>query len=299
MNLFRKRTIFASVALGLALFGAPRPSYALFGVGDIVFDPTAFAQLIKDYQEYEQMTAYLNQMAGYENSQLNTLNSMNSVLGPQHTTANPFSSSNQSVLGAVASIPGINQASLGSSFYTSGPLSGSLDIFMGMPVATYTSTYANPWTNFTNYALSSVVQSVGADIGLSDQQTAFANWAAKQVANNATGNQRALGLGTMEVLINQYAQNQQQRRQLLQTHASAVATAASQADAAKTVQDQLAAANRIAATHANATITASQQSNDAHEVMITTEQQQTHLLELQATNRALQSNASNLPPIQP
>jgi hypothetical protein len=62
MSKFRRALICGACAVGLLMLDI-RPAKAVLGVGDIVFDPTAFAQLIKSYAQ--ELKAYLLQYQQY------------------------------------------------------------------------------------------------------------------------------------------------------------------------------------------------------------------------------------------
>jgi hypothetical protein len=68
-----KRRLIASVAALALLYGTTRPAYALFGVGDIVFDPSAYAELVQEAKNGLQQIKWLTDIYGDTAKTLNTL----------------------------------------------------------------------------------------------------------------------------------------------------------------------------------------------------------------------------------
>ena len=76
-------------ALVLVLSIYAKPARAIFGIGDVVFDPTAYIQMIKDYaqqiKEYENMVEQLKTMKE-ELSSINGIRNMAGIISSQYDT---------------------------------------------------------------------------------------------------------------------------------------------------------------------------------------------------------------------
>lgn len=93
-----RKLLLAGVAAGfVAVMMPPRPAHALFGVGDVVFDPTAVARLMDEINTLERQYSQLQQT--YQ-----ALAHLTSVNGIATSLGLP---SVQNPLGAVSQVPGL------------------------------------------------------------------------------------------------------------------------------------------------------------------------------------------------
>lgn len=96
MTKLRLRLLASSAALALAA-ATPRPAHALFGVGDLVFDPTAFTNAVQQLAQMEQQLAQLEQ----------TYQALAHTTGVNSLAPSLGLPSVQDPLGSVAQLPGL------------------------------------------------------------------------------------------------------------------------------------------------------------------------------------------------
>jgi type IV secretion system protein TrbJ len=68
-----RRRLLAAVMAVAVLFEAAQPAYALFGVGDVVFDPTSFAEIAKEAQNGLEELKWMADLYGSAQQQLQQL----------------------------------------------------------------------------------------------------------------------------------------------------------------------------------------------------------------------------------
>ena len=165
-----KRSLYLLVIVTILL---PCRSFALFGVGDIVFDPTAFVQLVQTYGNEVSQLEQLGSMVGLNTQQLGTLNAINSAVGVVSGNVSPNTiTGNQ--LAALSQGLGIDaNGALSTVFQNSGPFAGALDVFMGMNMDTFRNTQSAPWHALETWAVNQSLGELGASVGLNSNEVAF------------------------------------------------------------------------------------------------------------------------------
>ena len=260
-----KRSLYLLVIVTILL---PCRSFALFGVGDIVFDPTAFVQLVQTYGNEVSQLEQLGSMVGLNTQQLGTLNAINSAVGVVSGNVSPNTiTGNQ--LAALSQGLGIDaNGALSTVFQNSGPFAGALDVFMGMNMDTFRNTQSAPWHALETWAVNQSLGELGASVGLNSNEVAFTEHIASMDPATRQHSQSQISTGLAKLALNRYAQANEQRRLAIQAQANMSQQAATRASNSTTLNETAAAGTQVAATGVQMHATAAQHQNEANEVLI-------------------------------
>jgi hypothetical protein len=234
MTARRKRCLLGLACAGL-LLARPSPTRALFGVGDIVFDPTNTAQTINVLHAAQQQLDRLGSLLGVSTGQLDQLVNLATALG-NALESGPFrlplppSQLEQLVRG----IPGLENADLGALF----DANGLLDAFMGVPLDQWVQAVENPDSFYRDMLANPALERLGSSAGLAPPAIAYAQW----FAARSPEDQRNLGAGAAadisNLLADDWLGSARQRRVNLDGLAAASGDAGSRAGKAQTLADQ-------------------------------------------------------------
>lgn len=246
---------------------APVRSFALFGVGDIVFDPTAYSQLLQTYAQGEAQLNALGSVVGLSQEQLGSLKNINTAIGvakpglnPKDLTAGQIAALSQGlgvdVSGALALV-----------YKKDGPMAGALDVFMGTTLDSFRSERATPWTAFANFSSQSALSALGTAAGLNSAEIEFARTLARMSAGERRANSAAISRGLSALASARYAASGERRRLAIQAEADLSQQAATRAAQATNVNENAAAHNELLASQARLQTLAAQHENEASEAL--------------------------------
>jgi hypothetical protein len=272
------KRIISTLALTLVL---STKAFALFGVGDIVFDPTAFGQLLQQYAQEGQQLNTLGNIFGINTAQLTSLSGIQASLGVSLGDGNSGALSLSS-LSSVAQGLGIDPSTINSLYQQTGPLAGSLDVFMGTSLNSFMGTQS-PIQNFSNWATNQSMGALGISVGLGDPSIQLATTVGNMPPDQQVANQSAIA-GTIANLQSQsFNSGATSRRTAIQTESNIAAQAQQKSDKATTLNEQAAAGSAIAASNARLQALSATQQNQANETLIAqTSAQNTVLTDMQA-----------------
>ena len=222
----------------------PLASRALFGVGDIVFDPENTAQTIKVLEAAQQQLDRLGSLLGVSTQQLDQLLALTKTVGNSGEAsafAQPLSPSQIQV--SFNSIPGLQGSNLSALFNTN----GQLDVFMGVPLDQWTQAVQSPNDYYRNILVNPAIERIGGSAGMSEPEIAYTQWyAARSPEDQANLSVRA-SVDLSNLLTNGFLQSTKQRRVNLQGLSSANQDAQNKAASAQTLADQQHAQSQLGA----------------------------------------------------
>ena len=222
------------LVLGTAL-AWPLPAFAIFGVGDIVYDPASVEQTINVLHAAQQQIDRLGSILGVSTQQFDQLVSLTTAMGNGSEAAAFVPSLSSTQLQAlVQSIPGLANANLQALFDTT----GRLDAFLGVPVQQWSLAVENPTAFYSTILMNPAIARTGAAAGLPSPAIAYLQWytalSAEDQAN--LGGRAAADLANL--LTGDWLQEGKQRRVNLQGLAAASQAAQTKAGQAQTLADQ-------------------------------------------------------------
>jgi hypothetical protein len=252
----------AALALLLAL---PAPARALFGVGDIVFDPTNTAQTINVLHETQQEFDRLGSILGVSTQQFDQLVQLAAALGNALETSPYGLGMTQAQLEQVVrSVPGLGSADLGALFNAN----GLLDAFMGMPPAQWTQAVENPTGYYRGILVNPAIERLGQSAGLSQPAIAYAQWFAARSPEDQASLGTAAASDFSRLLAGDWLGNARQRRVNLEGLAASSQGAGSLAGRAQTLLDQQHAQAQLSASTNAILLETAAQNADAAEVSV-------------------------------
>jgi hypothetical protein len=250
----------AALALALA---HPTPVRALFGAGDIVFDPANTAQTINVLHEAQQQLDALGSLLGVSTKQFDQLVGLATALGNAVETASFRTPLAQAQLeGLVRSVPGLETADLGALFDSN----GLLDAFMGVPLAHWEQAVENPTAYFRSILVDPAVARLGSSAGLSSAAVAYAQWYAARSPEDRYNLGAGASADIAGLIEDDWLGASRQRRVNLEGLAAASSDAASQAGKAQTLVDQQHAQAQLSGSTNQILIESAAQNADAAEV---------------------------------
>ncbi len=258
----------------VVLLFAPPAARAVFGVGDIVYDPTNTAQTVNLLRQAQQEFDRLGSLLGVSTRQFDQLVQLAAAVGGAGGSALPVLSAAQ-LESVVRTVPGLEGADLNALFDTN----GLLDAFLGMPLDQWTLAVENPSSYLRSILIDPAVARIGAAAGLASPAIAYAQWyATRSPEDRANLGARAAG-DLSQLLAGQWLQGAKSRRVNLQGLAAESQGASAQALQARTLLDQQRSQAQLSsATNAILLETAAQNA-DAGENAVGALQAQNRLLE--------------------
>jgi hypothetical protein len=242
MNL---RTCGCRLALaGLAL-AWPRPSRALFGAGDIVFDPANVAQTINVLHQVQQEVDTLGSLLGVSTRQFDQLVQLTTAMGSATVSGPgavpPPADRLQTLLQGV---PGLqNQTASGLLNPT-----GQLDAFLGLPLSGWITAVEHPLTFYRQVLVAPAIERAGGAAGLDSGTVAYLQQYAGVSAEDQFTAGTHLAGDLAQLMAADWLAGARERRLNLQALAAGGQAAEAQAGAARTQADQQSAQAQLAAT---------------------------------------------------
>ncbi len=252
--------------LFLAGFLFPLRAFAIFGIGDIVFDPANYAQIISVVNQLQNHGQILGQVLGVDTEQLNQLTTIRDVLGTAQRLQNfPRNPSPSDVLGLLRQTPGFENLGLGdlSKLFNS---SGVLDVFMGQPASQWKETVSDPMAHFGNALYGDAVNRLGGDLGLTTAETQFVGWMARMDPGERTANRLNIAENAADLILNRWLQATEQRQKAKAELAARIGADNAAAGQAQSVNEQMAAQTRQLTTNNNILLNNANEVTKAHEV---------------------------------
>ena len=170
---------------GLLLAG-PARSRALFGVGDIVFDPANTAQTINVLRQAQQQFDRLGSLLGVSTRQFDQLVQLAAAVGNSAESAGFGGVLSAAQLQAlVQAVPGLAGVDLGALLNPN----GQLDAFLGVPLPQWLQAVEHPTAFYRDLLVAPALARLGEAAGWSQPTQAYVQWYAAQSAED----QRNLG----------------------------------------------------------------------------------------------------------
>jgi hypothetical protein len=247
------------------LLAWPAPARALFGAGDIVFDPTNTAQTINVLRETQQEFDRLGTILGVSTRQFDQLVQLTAALGNAVETA-PYGlgTSPAQLERAVRSVPGLESADLGSLF----DANGLLDAFMGVPLSSWIQAVENPTGFYRDILVRPAIERLGQSAGLPQPAVAYAQWFAARSPEDQGSLGAAAAADFSGLLAGDWLGNARQRRVNLEGLAASSQDAGNRAGGAQTLLDQQHAQAQLSASTNAILLESAAQNADAAEVSV-------------------------------
>lgn len=280
------------VLLAVIVTALPCRMFAIFGIGDIVFDPAAYAEIVNLYNQGTQMVGSLRNMSQMATQQRDSLRSINTAVGdasallsmPRAFTAAQFAT-------LLKSIPGLEGVKLEKIFNQN----GALDIFMGTPIGDWKATIENPYNYQANILKGRAISNIGQSLGANNEEIAFASWLSGQQGGTLDRNRSAILSSAADLALKRWLETAKKRRDTLQVAAERSAINASQAGSEKTVLEQQRTGNVEAHTQTQAVLTAAAQQNEATEVLVGAHTAELEMLRQQSTDQRVHVISAGVP----
>jgi hypothetical protein len=260
-----KRSITLVILLALAL---PGRVFAIFGIGDIVFDPSAYVQLIQAYEQGGMQLSTLGNIVGLNTQQLDTLKTINTAVGIVNGSIDP----KQLTMGQLASLSqglGVDASGAISQIYQSaGPFAGALDVFMGTSIDSFRSLQSAPWSAYANFSIDTSLGSIGVSVGMGDDEVQYTKTVGKMDAATRAQNRSQISSGLASLSSSRYSKDAERRRLAIQAEANLSHQAATRASSATTLNETAAAGNELAASRARLEAIAASNANQANESLV-------------------------------
>ncbi len=254
------------VAFAAVLF--PARVLAVLGVGDIVFDPTSYSQLLQSYAQGQSQLDALGNIVGLNSQQADSLKSINMSIGVSRVSASPRDLTSGQVAALSQGLGVEAGGSVSNLYQRSGPFAGALDVFMGTSLDSFRSQNAAPWTAFSSWASRTAIGSLGTAVGLDTPEIEFTQAVARLAPAERQANQTQISRGLAALSADRFAKAGESRRLSIQAEANLSEQASERAAAAKNVNENGAAANELAASRARLQAIAAQHQNEANETLV-------------------------------
>lgn len=263
------------LAIIALIFAHPLTSRAIFGVGDVVFDPENTAQTINVLLQTEQEVQQLGTLLGVSTQQLTALLQLGSSIGnAAEATSYSQPLTPIQLQASIGSIPGLQGSSLNALFNTN----GQLDVFMGVPLSAWTQSVQSPNDYYRTILVDPAIERVGGSVGMSTPEVAYTQWYAARTPEDQYNLRTTASVDLASLLTNGWLQTTQQRRVNLQALASANQDAQTKGAQSQTLTDQQHAQNQASTTTNSILLETAAQNAGANEAVIRAVHAQAELL---------------------
>jgi len=213
----------------------PLRSRALFGVGDIVFDPESVAQAINLVKQAQQAYDRLGSLLGVSTQQFDQLLQLNLALGNSAESAAFAQAATPAQLQAlIQGIPGLEQAQVSTLFRPD----GQLDVFLGLPVSTWAADDETPDRFYQQVATIAAAGRSGTVSTTPLTGSTYAQWWATRSAEDQRNLAPQAATDLAAVMSSEWLQNARTRRTNFQTLSAGNLSDAQSAGSAQTLADQ-------------------------------------------------------------
>lgn len=269
-------------AAALVLLGLPLRSLAIFGVGDVVYDPANVAQTINVLHGVQQQLDFLGRMLGVSTQQFDQLVALAAIAGnPAGSAASATPASPARMQSLVNAIPGLQTADAGGLINAA----GQLDAFLGVPLASWATAIQHPIDFYRNALVAPAVERAGLAAGLDSTTVAYAQWYDQESGEDRYNGASRTASDFAQLMSSDWLETARQRRVNLQLLAASGQTAEAAAGSARTQSDQQAAQTQLAANANRILLEAATQSAGAAEAQLRTAGAQQALAEEQRDDR--------------
>lgn len=245
------------------------PVIALFGVGDIVFDPQNFSQTVKIVAQYEQQLQKLATIIGIETGQLETVTAVQKAIGNASDFANfPRNPSSNDVLGFMRKVPGLEGAGLGDvgKLFNS---AGVLDLFMGTSVQDWKRMVQDPSDYFGNTLMNRATERIGGELGMNQSEIGFSKWVGQMDDSQRRSNRSNIASAAADYMLERWYKSAKDREAARQEQAARNAAIKETADKASTQNEMLAAQSALMNETNNILLKSAAESSQARDNIIT------------------------------
>jgi len=280
-------------AAGLAL-AWPMRSRAIFGIGDIVFDPANVQQTINVLQASQQQIDRLGSILGVSTRQFDQLVRLATAIG-NSGEANPFGRplSQDQLRSLVQATPGLENAQPGSLFNTT----GQLDAFLGVPIDLWTLAVENPTAFYRDVLTAPAMARVGASSGNTPAAAAYAQWYSSRGPEDRSNLGGRAAVDVANLLAADWLKDSMQRRVNLQGLSAKAQAAEQDSGRAQTLADQARTQAQLAATANQVLLESAAQAAGAEETALRAAGAQSQLaLEQNDARRDAAEMALDTPP---
>jgi hypothetical protein len=281
-------------AMALLAVAWPLKSRALFGVGDIVFDPASVEQTINVLRAAQQQLDQLGSILGVSTRQFDQLVGLAAAIGNSAESGSfgkVFSPDQLHAL--VQAVPGLEEAQLGALFDTT----GQLDAFLGVPVDQWVLAVENPTAFYRDILTAPAIARVGSSAGLTPEAVAYAQWYSSRGPEDRANLGGRAAVDVAHLLAADWLSDSKQRRVNLQALSAKAQAAENDSGQAQTVADVAHTQARIAATANQVLLESAAQAADAQEAALRAAGAQSELmLEQNDARRDAAEIQLNMPP---
>ena len=266
------------IVLVVFLLARPVPSWAIFGVGDIVFDPSNTAETINVLRQAQEQLQRLGALLGVSTQQLDQLLELTTAIG-NAARAIPYARalSPAQIQGIINSIPGLEGVDLKTLF---NPL-GQLDVFMGVPLDRWIKIIEKPNEYFRTILVNEAIQRVGAAIELEDPEISYVQWYASRAVTDQYNLSVRAAVDLSNLLTDRWLERTKERRVNLQALSAANQEAQTKASQAETLIEQQHAQAHLGVNTNAILLETAAQTADANEAAVRAVHAQNQLLEAQ------------------
>ena len=280
-------------AAGFAL-AWPLRSRALFGAGDIVFDPANLAQTINVLRTAQQQFDRLGSILGISTRQFDQLVGLATAIGsPAESGSFGRVLSPDELRGLVQANPGLENAQLGPLFDTT----GQLDAFLGVPLDRWTLAIENPTAFYRQILTAPAIARVGGSAGMTPAAVAYAQWYSSRAPEDQANLGGRAAVDVAHLLAADWLNDSKQRRINLQALSAKAQAAEGNSGPAQTLADVARAQAQMAATTNHVLLESAAQAAGAQETALRAAGAQSELiLEQNDARRDAAQMQLNMPP---
>jgi hypothetical protein len=284
----------ARLAAGALALAWPLKSRALFGAGDIVFDPANVAQTINVLHTAQQEFDRLGAVLGVSTRQLDQLVGLATAIG-NSAESGAFSRilSPDQLRVLVQANPGLQNSQIGSLFDTT----GQLDAFLGVPLDQWMLAVENPTAFYRQILTGPAMARVGGSAGMTPAAVAYAQWYSSRTPEDQANLGGRAAVDVAHLLEADWLNGSQQRRISLQALSAKAQAAESGSGAAQTLADVAHTQAQMAATANHVLLESAAQAAGAQETALRAAGAQNELmLEENDARRDAAQMQLNMPP---
>jgi len=263
----------------------PVRSWAIFGVGDVVYDPANVAQTINLLHQAEQEFDRLGSLLGVSTQQFDQLVQLAVALGNPREAGPFLASLTASQLQAlVRGNPGQESADLSALYNTN----HQLDAFLGVSLDQWIQAVENPQAFYRSVLVNPAITRIGSSAGMAAPEISYLQWYAARSAEDQYNLSVSASTDVANLMNGDWLQGGRQRRLNLQGLAAANQDAQTKAVGAQTLTDQEHVQAQFLANANSILLETAAQAADAHEAVLRGVTSQSQLLqdEMQARRNA-------------
>ncbi len=211
-----------------------RPSLAILGTGDIVYDPANVAQTINVLKAAEAQLDRLGTLLGVSTRQLDQLTGLAIAIGNAKDSIQTSSLINGSLISAsLNEVPDIQTTSVNTLFDTN----GLLDAFMGMKLDQWIMAIEKPTDYYRREMINPAIARIGSSSGLTTTAIDYTQWFAAQTSEDQSNLSPKVEYDISNLLDSQWLAETKTRRINLQQLSVQAKQASDTANSAANLSD--------------------------------------------------------------